>query len=53
MSRLCVLNEKKTCDNCYECDMCDLNSQKICDNCAQCIEKADYNSIEVDDIIVD
>ncbi|HYF82918.1 MAG TPA: hypothetical protein VEB00_07815 [Clostridia bacterium] len=49
----CVLNDRE-CDDCGECDICDLNPNKICDNCCVCIDKdADFNSIEIDEIIED
>lgn len=44
----------RECINCGECDKCDLDPNKICDNCCTCIEKAaDYNSVEIDEIIED
>ena len=49
----CVLMDRE-CLNCGECDICDLDPNKICDNCCTCIEKtADYNSVEIDEIIED
>lgn len=49
----CVLTDRE-CDDCGECDICDLNPNKICDNCCVCIDKdADFNSIEIDEIIED
>lgn len=49
----CVLTDRE-CIDCGECDICDLNPNKICDNCCVCIDKgADFNSIEIDEIIED
>ena len=54
MARECVLYEGKICDNCGECNVCDLNPDKICDNCMACLKTgADYNAIEIDEIIDD
>ena len=47
----CVLTDRE-CTDCGECDRCDIDPNKICDNCCTCIDKAaDYNSIEIDEII--
>jgi len=49
----CVLMDRE-CTDCGECDICDIDPNKICDNCCACIDKgADYNSIEIDEIIED
>lgn len=49
----CVLMDRE-CTDCGECNICDLDPGKICDNCCACIDKnADYNSIEIDEIIED
>jgi len=54
MSKYCVLDETKICDDCGECNVCDLDSNKICDNCMKCIQSgADYNAVEIDEIIGD
>ena len=39
--RICLLDEKKICDDCGECDRCDLDPNKICDNCCRCIAMED------------
>ena len=39
--RMCLLDEKKVCDDCGECDRCDLDPNKICDNCCRCIAMED------------
>lgn len=52
--RMCVLDEQKICDDCGECNLCDLDPTKICDNCMKCVNTgADYNAIEIDEIIDD
>ena len=54
MIKHCVLEEGKVCDNCGQCNICDLDPNKICDNCMKCLNTgADYNAIEVDEIIED
>lgn len=54
MTRICVLDESKICDDCGECNRCDLDPNKICDNCMACLKTgADYNAIEIDEIIDD
>lgn len=39
--KMCVLDEKKVCDECGECNRCDLDPNKICDNCCRCIAMED------------
>lgn len=49
--KICLLDEKKTCDDCGECVRCDLDPNKLCDNCMKCIQSdAEYNAIEIDEI---
>lgn len=50
--KMCILDENKVCDNCCECFVCDLDPSKICDNCAKCLDMADYNAVEISDIIL-
>ena len=51
--RMCVLDEKKVCDECGECDRCDLDPNKICDNCMKCVKTdADYAEIEIEKVIL-
>ena len=51
MSKICVLDETKMCNDCGECDYCDLNPFKICDNCGKCIDSdKEYNEIKIDEI---
>lgn len=49
----CVLDEEKICDNCCDCFVCDLDPTKICDNCAKCLQLADFNSIDINEILYD
>ena len=51
----CVLDDRKDCDDCGECEICDLDPNKICDNCMRCLGTtgADYLAVEIDDIITD
>ena len=54
MVKYCVLDDAKICDDCGECNMCDLDPNKVCDNCMKCLKTgADYNAIEIDEIIDD
>ncbi|MBQ8108686.1 MAG: hypothetical protein IJ124_00805 [Clostridia bacterium] len=54
MTKYCVLNEDKVCDDCGECNVCDLDPNKICDNCMKCLNTgADYRAIEIDEIVED
>lgn len=49
----CVLDEKKVCDDCGECDYCDLNPFKYCDNCGKCIGlNEEYRELKIDDMII-
>lgn len=52
LSKQCIM-EDKLCIECGECDHCNLNPDKLCDNCCRCIDSADYQSIWVDDIILE
>lgn len=47
----CILDEDRVCDNCCECFVCDIDPTKICDNCAKCLELADFNAIDIADIL--
>ena len=48
----CILNAAKECNDCGECELCDLDQNKLCDNCCRCLGEADYNAIEVTEIIL-
>ncbi len=52
ISKKCILEEDKVCDNCCDCFVCDLDPTKSCDNCAKCLELADFNAIEISDILL-
>lgn len=52
ITKMCILEENKICDNCCECFVCDLDPSKTCDNCAKCLELAEYNSIVIEDILL-
>lgn len=47
----CILDEDRVCDNCCDCFVCDIDPTKICDNCAKCLELADFNAIDLADIL--
>ncbi len=50
----CVLDEKKECDNCGECDVCDIHPDEKCTNCGKCIEPDDkYAQILIEKVIMD
>lgn len=49
----CVLDERKICDDCGDCDYCDLNPFKICDNCGKCIGfDEEFREINIDDVVI-
>lgn len=53
MTKMCVLEENKICNECGECDYCDLNPFQKCNNCGRCIEeKEEYREIKIDDVIL-
>ena len=46
-----MLDERKICDECGDCQRCDLDPNKICDNCMKCVNSgADYSAIEIDKV---
>lgn len=51
MSKYCVIDEQKLCDDCGECDRCDLDPNKLCDNCCKCLtedeDDPDYRSVSL------
>lgn len=55
MSKLCILQLKKVCNNCGECNKCDLNPSKICNNCGKCLQLEGYDAkaINIDEIVED
>jgi len=52
MSKDCIFNDKKICDNCGECEVCELNSKKKCNNCGKCLELEGYDvkAIKIDEV---
>lgn len=52
MSKFCIFNKKKLCDNCGECNICDLDKNKKCNNCGECLrlEGYDTRAIKIDEI---
>ena len=54
MSKYCVLDETKLCDDCGECNVCDLDPNKICDNCFKCLEITEaYREIPIGRVLMD
>lgn len=55
MSKLCVFDKAKNCNDCGECDICDLNLKKKCNNCGKCLELEGYDikAIKIEDIFED
>ena len=50
--KMCVLDDRKICDDCGDCNRCDLDPNKICDNCMKCVRTdAEYNAVEIDEIV--
>lgn len=53
LSKKCIFDEEKICDECGECDYCDINPFKKCDNCGKCIDSDDeYRELKIDEVIV-
>jgi len=55
MSKYCIFNNKKICNDCGECDICELNSNKKCNNCGKCLELEGYDvkAIKIDEVFED
>jgi len=55
MSKDCIFNNKKICNDCGECDVCELNSNKKCNNCGKCLELEGYDvkAIKIDEVFED
>lgn len=53
MSKQCIFNSTKICNDCGECDRCDLNSNKKCNNCGECLQLQgfDMKGIKIDEIL--
>jgi len=43
MSKICIFDGNKNCNNCNECDLCELNNNKTCDNCGKCLQLEGYD----------
>lgn len=53
MSKKCILDDERICDECGECDFCDLNPFKRCDNCGKCIDDGEeYRELKIDDLVI-
>lgn len=52
MSKNCIFNINKICDNCGECEICEINRNKKCDNCGKCLELEGYDvkAIKIDEV---
>ncbi|MBU3160632.1 hypothetical protein KPL37_12835 [Clostridium frigoris] len=52
MSKNCIFNNKKICNDCGDCEVCELNSNKKCDNCGKCLELEgfDVKAIKIDEV---
>jgi len=55
MSKNCIFNNKKICNDCGDCEVCELNSNKKCDNCGKCLELEgfDVKAIKIDEVFED
>jgi len=55
MSKNCIFNVKRICNDCGECEVCELNSNKKCDNCGKCLELEGYDvkAIKIDEVFED
>lgn len=55
MSKKCILNYAKLCDECGKCEnLCILDPGKVCDNCFKCLgldNMEDYATIQITDVI--
>ena len=51
MTKKCLLDAEKLCNDCGECDKCDYDENKICDNCGKCLGlDAESRAIIIDSI---
>ncbi len=55
MSKICIFDGNKNCNNCNECDLCELNKNKTCDNCGKCLQLEGYDvkAIKIDEVFED
>lgn len=54
MSKACIFNDKKICDDCGDCDNCIFDNKKICNNCGKCLEEdgIDIRAIKIEEISI-
>jgi len=52
MAKNCIFNDRKTCNDCGECEVCELDSNKKCNNCGKCLELEGYDvkAIKIDEV---
>jgi hypothetical protein len=52
MSKNCIFNQNKVCNNCGECNVCEFDGKKICDNCGKCLEIEGYDlrAIKIEEV---
>lgn len=52
MSKNCIFNENKECNDCRECELCELDRKKVCNNCGKCLELEGYDvrAIKIDEV---
>ena len=53
--KMCVLNDRKLCDDCGDCERCDLDPSKKCDNCMRCLGldgSTDYRAVTISGIFL-
>lgn len=52
MSKFCIFNNKKLCNECGECDTCEINPNKKCTSCGKCLQMEGYDikAIKIDEI---
>jgi len=56
ITKNCIFQDNKICDNCGDCNSCDLDQSKICDSCGKCLggeEDFASKAVEIDEIIED
>lgn len=55
MSKMCIFDENKNCNNCNECELCELNHNKTCNNCGKCLQLEGYDvkAIKIDEVFED
>jgi len=53
MSKYCIFDSNKICNNCGECEICLLYPNKKCNNCGKCLELEGYDvkAIKITDVI--